>query len=82
MKTNKAYTVPRIASKSGLFLLIVLLGEAKVSKELGINLENHIVKSIPTPFSNEHVDVEVSWYHSYGSWYSDYERYDAFASPF
>ena len=37
MKTNKAYTVPRIASKSGLFLLIVLLGEAKVSKELGIN---------------------------------------------
>ena len=50
VKTNKSYTVPRIASKSGLFLLVVLLGEAKVSKELGINLESHIIKSIPTPF--------------------------------
>ena len=50
MKTNKSYTVPRIASKSGLFLLVVLLREAKVSKELGINLESYIVQSQPTPF--------------------------------
>ena len=74
--------VPSIASKNGLFLLVMLLSVTEVSKELRINLFGETGPQTLLPSCNEHVGVEASWYHSYGSWYSGCGRYDAFASPF
>lgn len=52
--------VPSIASKNGLFLLVMLLSVTEVSKELRINLFGQKDARLPLPSCNEHVGVEAS----------------------
>lgn len=52
--------VPSIASKNGLFLLVMLLSVTEVSKELRINLFGETGPQTLLPSCNEHVGVEAS----------------------